>query len=254
MTSTELFYDDLAATYDLIYSDWEESIARQAAALDNVIRRRLGDASLRGLDCACGIGTQLIGLAALGYRMHGTDLSGRAVDRAISECDARGLAVEIRRADMRELPHHDASFDVVLCADNSLPHLLTDDDVIQALREMRRVGREGALVVISTRDYDAILNERPAATPVQRHNSGQLRSVTTQLWDWHPDGVIYDLTHLQVHETHPSRWVAAGRAATYRAWTRAELSTLAERAGLNRVAWAGPADTGFFQPLMLADV
>ncbi|MBO3738647.1 class I SAM-dependent methyltransferase [Actinoplanes flavus] len=250
--STRAFYDDLASTYDLIYADWEGSLARQAEALDGVIRQVVGAGPIRALDCACGIGTQLIGLAALGYSMSGGDLSAAAVARAAVECEARGLSADLVACDMRGLPHADAGFDAVICADNALPHLLTGEDVTRALREMRRVVRPGGVVVVTTRDYDAVLADRPVTMPVQRGGTAGLRVVTTQLWDWHAASSVYDLTHLQVSETAPGRWVAASRTTRYRAWTRAELSGLAGAAGLTGIRWAAGAETGFFQPMMIA--
>lgn len=41
------------------------------------------------------------------------------------------------------------------------------------------------------------------------------------------------------------------RAATYRAYSRKRLTELAELAGLHSLAWRMPADTGFFQPLLV---
>jgi len=246
------FYNDLADTYDRIYPDWDASITRQAAALDALIRQQLGPGPVRCLDCACGIGTQLIGLAALGYVMSGTDLSPAATARAKRECSERGLMADVRAADMRDLPHDDAGFDAVVCADNSLPHLLTDADVLQALREMRRVCRPGAVIVITTRDYDGVLPERPTTAPVQRSSEGELRTVTTQLWDWRAGSNVYDLTHLQVREVQPGQWEATTRTTSYRAWSRSELTALATHAGLHDVRWVDPMESGFFQPVMLA--
>jgi glycine/sarcosine N-methyltransferase len=51
------FYEDLAATFDLIYADWQESVERQARVLDRLLRQALGPGPLQVLDCACGIGT-----------------------------------------------------------------------------------------------------------------------------------------------------------------------------------------------------
>jgi SAM-dependent methyltransferase len=246
------FYNDLAATYDRIYADWPGSIARQAAALDALIRKELGSGAGRGLDCACGIGTQLIGLAALGYAMSGADLSPAAAARARQECRARGLVTDVQVADMRALPYGDGTFDVIVCADNSLPHLLTEGDVSQALGQMRRVARPGAVVLLSTRDYDSLGDDRPTTGPVQRSSSGGLRTVTTQLWDWRDESPLYDMTHLQVQELDSGRWVAASRTTTYRAWLRRELATLATETGLHAVRWVQPRDSHFFQPVMIA--
>ncbi|MFF7989019.1 class I SAM-dependent methyltransferase [Kitasatospora xanthocidica] len=161
MTSSPIarFYDDFAAGYHLLYADWEASVARQGAALDALIRDRLGDrlvgrlgdrpgdGAAEVLDCACGIGTQAIGLAGLGHRVTGTDLSPVAAGRAAVEAAQRGLDLATAAADMRQLPFPDGRFDVVVCADNAVPHLLTPEDVLAALGEMRRVLRPGGMLL-----------------------------------------------------------------------------------------------------------
>src|ERR1700736_5531060 len=43
------------------------------------------------LDCACGIGTQALGLARAGYNVEGTDLSRAEIERAKAEAFSRGL-------------------------------------------------------------------------------------------------------------------------------------------------------------------
>lgn len=101
------FYDDLASHYHLMFEDWEASMARQAAALGPILERGCGPAnSVKILDCACGIGTQALGLAKLGFRVTGTDVSPRAIERARVEASARGL---------------DLSLYVAACASRLLP-------------------------------------------------------------------------------------------------------------------------------------
>src|SRR5215471_9239016 len=80
--TAEDFYDRLAPFYHLVYPDWEASVQRQAAALDGILRDRWGSECRAILDVACGIGTQALGLARLGYAVTGSDLSSAAVARA----------------------------------------------------------------------------------------------------------------------------------------------------------------------------
>jgi hypothetical protein len=72
---SEDFYDDLAPEYDVLFADWWAA----AQWHGEVISRVLPDRDVRPpatiLDCTCGVGTQTLPLAALGYRMTGTDLS-----------------------------------------------------------------------------------------------------------------------------------------------------------------------------------
>jgi len=193
------FYDELAADYHLVYADWDAGMVRQGKALDTLIRAESGTGvPVSVLDCSCGIGTQAIALGLCGYQVTGTDISRSAVDRAVREASARSVHLPAAAADMRHLPFSGARFDVVVCADNSLPHLLTERDVHAALTEMRRVLRPGGLLVVSTRPYDEILRARPTSTAPQPGSTPTGRSITFQLWDWHDDGERYDLQHFQL--------------------------------------------------------
>ncbi|AEN10100.1 MULTISPECIES: class I SAM-dependent methyltransferase [unclassified Streptomyces] len=251
-TSVTRFYDELADDYHLIYTDWDTSIRRQGDSLDALI----GQERVAVLDCSCGIGTQAIGLALRGHRVTGTDLSPRAAARAAREAARWNLSLRTAAADMRRLPFPDGRFDTVVCADNSLPHLLTEHDVRAALTEMRRVLRPGGLLLVSTRDYDDLLRDRPASTPPQVHGNvdcadGEERTVTFQLWHWHDDGEHYDLEHFQLRPAD-GEWRAQVRRTTYWALGRDRMASLAAEAGFVDPEWRMPQETGFFQPLLVA--
>lgn len=251
-TSVAHFYDELADDYHLIYSDWEASIRRQGDALDALI----GKDRVEVLDCSCGIGTQAIGLALRGHRVTGTDLSFRAAARAGREAARRNLNLHTAAADMRHLPFPDGRFDAVVCADNSLPHLLTEQAVYAALTAMRRVLRPDGLLLISTRHYDDLLRDHPVSTPPQVHRTadcadGGERTVTFQLWHWHDDGEHYDLEHFQLLPAG-GEWRVQVRRTTYWALGQDRLAGLAAEAGFADARWRMPQETGFFQPLLLA--
>ncbi|MFJ6997950.1 class I SAM-dependent methyltransferase [Streptomyces sp. NPDC003090] len=251
------FYDDLAADYDLLYADWDASVARQGTALDDRVTRALGPGTYDVLDCACGIGTQALGLAALGHRVTGTDLSPVAAARAAREAAARGVPLAVAAADMRALPLRDGAFDVAVCADNSLPHLLTADDVRTALAGMRRVLRPGGLLVLTTRPYDELRRERPLTTTPTVRTGPEGRVISFQLWHWHDDGERYDLELFQLRPdtgegAAPERWTTTVRRATYWALTRRQLAGLAAEAGFHSTQWHDPDSTGYFQPLLTA--
>ncbi len=87
--SPSRFYDDLAEYYDLIYPDWERSMARQGEAIDQMLRSLESPKpkeEFRVLDIAAGIGTQTLPLAILGYDVTARDLSGGAVARLSGTC------------------------------------------------------------------------------------------------------------------------------------------------------------------------
>src|SRR5579862_8206023 len=135
-------YDDLADWYHLIFQDWSRSIEWQAGVLGPLIERHAGASvdhftPLRILDCACGIGTQALGLAGRGHVLAGSDLSEGAIARAKREAQGRRLAIDFRVADVRDLsvvPESD--FDAVLAVDNALPHLLNDEDLVRTAQQI----------------------------------------------------------------------------------------------------------------------
>ncbi|MEV1021177.1 class I SAM-dependent methyltransferase [Streptomyces sp. NPDC050264] len=252
MSSVRRFYDELAPDYHRIFQDWDASMAAQARALDALVGAALGAGPHRLLDGACGIGTQAIGLARRGHRVAGTDLSPRAAARAGREAAARGVSLPTAAADLRALPFGPATFDAAVCADNSLPHLLTPDDAHLALTGLRRVLRDDGLLLLTVRDYDEVRRTRPTAPPPQLSKDADGReTITLQLWDWHDDGERYDLRHLQL-TGEDGDWRVRERRTTFWALTREQLTGFVRGAGFTEVVWHTPQSTGFYQPVLTA--
>jgi SAM-dependent methyltransferase len=251
--TVERFYDDLASDYHLNYHDWREAVPRQGRVLADLLQ------SVRGpvppatvLDCTCGIGTQAIGLALAGYSVTGSDISARSVDRARREAAAFGVDAAWDVADVRNLAEAvPGTFDVVISCDNSLPHLLTDADLLQAVSGMFAKLRPGGLVVIGIRDYDRLQAERPRFTPPQVVEHDGERTVLFQLWDWAPDGSTYDLTMFR-HRERDGDWTSAIGTTTYRALLRSDLERTLVDASFHDIRWYEPEETGHHQPLVTA--
>jgi len=229
------FYDAFASDYELAYGGrWDEAVRRQGAALDELIRASLPDAA-DVLDCACGIGTQAIGLALRGYRVHGTDLSEAEIGRARREAERLGADVSFGVADFRDLSRVEDDFDVVICCDNALPHLLDEADLPRAFAAMHAKLRPGGLLVVTMRDFDAALADRPPLAPPALV-AGPPRRVLVRLHDWDEDRPCYTVRYLVLTEGDDG-WSVAEHATRYRAITRAELEAAAGAVGFEELAW-----------------
>lgn len=254
MKNTQSFYDDLASHYHLIFEDWDASVWQQAEALDRLIRLSVQKPHPSILDCACGIGTQAIGLAAKGYEVLGTDLSPTAVERARKEAERWGVNAKFSVADMRQLEGVSSSqFDVVLCGDNSIAHLLTAEDLLQAFRSMHeRVAVDGVLVV-STRSYDDLAARRPSGTPAKFIGSAPNRRVVFQAWEWDAAEPCYEMTLFILQESADG-WSTFYSMSTTRSrvWQRSELTVLLNDAGFSNIQWHIPEETDFHQPVITA--
>ena len=243
------FYDELAESYHLIFDDWDAAILRQR----DVLARLLPVAAngKRVLDCACGIGTQAMGLAMLGFSVEGSDPSEPSINRARHEATVRGIRVEFRVDDMRSLsaaPFN--SYDAIIAMDNAVPHLQSDDDIKEALGTIRDRLRSGGIVLISLRDYGPLMTQRMSSTPASLYFDGKFRRFVHQVWDWR-DNRRYVL-HLFITMQVPDGWQTRHFVGQYRAVTPSEVAALAMHAGFDDVRILAPGETGYYQPVVRA--
>jgi len=246
-------YDQLAGHYDQIFENWEESIVRQATALSKILHNECGHRlPIRVLDCACGIGTQSIGLAMKGFDIEGCDISPGAIQRARLEASNRGLSVPFAVANMLQLSSIPRScFDAVICIDNSLAHLESDGQLLQAAQQAYGKLRVGGSFIGSIRDYDRLVIERPTMQGPSFFSDNGRRRIVFQIWDW-LDERRYRF-HLYITRSTESEWQTVHFSSTYRTVLRSELDDILNRAGFTDVRWLLPADSGFYQPIFVAN-
>lgn len=252
MVDSTQSYDELAAHYDQIFENWEASIVRQARVLGGILHHECGDRRpIRVLDCACGIGTQSLGLAMGGFDVEGCDISSGAVQRARSEALKRGLSVPFSVANMLQLAAVErSSFDAVICIDNSLPHLESDEQLLQAAQQAHGKLSAGGSFIGSVRDYDRLVVERPTTQGPGLYSDGGRRRIVFQIWDW-LDERRYRF-HLYITRSTEAAWDTFHFTSTYRAVLRSELRDILVQAGFANVRWLLPSDSGFYQPIFIA--
>jgi glycine/sarcosine N-methyltransferase len=250
--SAEEFYDGLASEYHLIFEDWWQA----AKGHGEIIGRLLLDFGVRPearlLDSTCGIGTQALPLALRGYRVLGADISAAAVARARQEAGRRDIAVDFAVCDVRELgrlvPYR---FDAILACDNSLAHLLTEDDLVGALRSIRTCLRTGGVFLASLRDYDELSRERPTGVVPVTYASEGRRRIVGQAWQWMEAGEIVLITLFILKESQDG-WSCSVWTTRSRAWHRADIEAALSGAGFDRVGWHSTDDSGYYQPIVTA--
>jgi len=249
-TATDTFYDDLADDYHLLFKDWNQSIDKQAAILGPLLEQHTSRVAPYVLDCACGIGTQTLGLATRGHYLVASDLSRSAISRAKKESDLRGLKIQFYAADMRNLgPVQQHDFDVVLAADNALPHLLLREDRDRALAEMAEKLRPDGILVATIRDYDSLVQTRPTIQTPVFYGVRDRRRIIHQVWDW--DGDEYEL-HLYLSLKISGQWIARHYVSRYHALLRNDLTTSLQKIGFKTIQWLEPVETLFYQPIVIS--
>lgn len=250
--SPEAFYDALAPAYDAIFDDWWVAALEHGRIVGGVLREAGVEPGARLLDCACGIGTQALPLAQLGYQVTGTDISAKAVARARAEAEARAIPAVFMAADMRVVDQTvPGNFEAVIACDNSVPHLLDNTDLDLALAAVSAALVRGGVFLASIRDYDALRAERPAGMPgVMRTRPGG-REITGQAWEWSDNGERIRI-HLYVLREHPRGWNADVHTTHYRALRRDDFSAALQRANFGDIRWWFPGESGYYQPIVTA--
>ena len=221
MVDTVESWDDFFGEFYLrAYASEEADAADAAQAL---AAAQLGGCPEGGdlLDVPCGYGRHAIPLARAGYRAVGVDRSETLLDEARRR-NGHERWPKLTRADYRELPFADGSFDAALNLFSSLGYLGDDDDM-RVLAEIGRVLRPGGRLVIETMHRDRLVAD---FSERGWHAAGQGRLVLEQR--------VFDAV-AGVAQTTQTVIYGSGerdsRTFSVRVYTATELLAMLNRAG-----------------------
>ena len=149
-TWDEMFDEIYLTTYALNLRERESAAEADAAAAFAGV-----EPPAEILDAPTGFGRHALPLAKLGFHVTGVDRS------EVQLSEARRIAGEVEwpkwlRADLRELPFEDESFDAVLCLFTSIGYRGEEGDR-QAFAQFLRVLRPGTPLVIETLHRDRLM-------------------------------------------------------------------------------------------------
>ena len=149
-------------TWDAFFSEFYLRAYREAARNAEAAAQALAAAALAGcppggdlLDVPCGFGRHSLPLAEEGFRVVGVDRAQPLLDEAQRRA-GDGRSPRFVRADYRELPFPEASFDAALNLFSSLGYLGDEEDT-RVLGQIGRVLRPGARLVVELLHRDRLV-------------------------------------------------------------------------------------------------
>ena len=151
------FYDRLARVFDVM-TDWQKRLAQEMPFLQRTLDRHRARTLL---DTACGTGWHAITLAQKGYTAAGCDASPQMIEQARANAAKAQANVRFEVADFGRLDKFSETFDAVLCLGNSLPHLLSQEALVEAMRQMRGNLRRGGVLILQNLNYDMRMKKKP---------------------------------------------------------------------------------------------
>ena len=164
------FYNQIADSYD--------EMTNLDSRMDN-IRRFIDRIKARyelssAVDVACGIGRHAVVMSQMGIRAVGADMSAAMLQKAQAFAKQAGVQTQWINCPMQELSQHiKEKFDIVLCLGNSLPHILSQDDLDKTISGFAQILRPGGILLIQLLNYHRILKDKKRIVAVTRNNNNE---------------------------------------------------------------------------------
>jgi len=227
------FFDNIADSYDELTGAADRRVA--AGRFVTELTRRFDITS--AVDAACGAGLFAIELARNGLEVVAGDISAGMLKEAPHNAAAAGIDTDLCtwiQAPMQELGDRiSGARDAVVCMGNSIPHLLTDDDLSRTFAGFAAMLTGGGVAVIHLLNYDRVLSEKDRIVGITRAGSKEF----VRFYDFDGDLVGFNILEIQ--------WADDGRCShnlfttPLRPYRRDELVDALAKAGFENIETFG---------------
>lgn len=222
------FYDTLSEDYDR-FVDWEARLAFEMPFL----RVLFGQHQVRRvLDVACGTGHHAIAFSEEGHEATATDVNQAMVDRARANVAAKEARVDVYRLGFGGLSEElSGPYDAITCLGNSLPHIMTEEAMVEALVDMASMLRPGGILLVQNRNFDRVLARQERFMPPEVHRSEDEEWIFVRFYDLEGEELRFNMVRL--HRRGNESWSTHLEHTRLRAWRCRQLETLLSRSGFN---------------------
>ncbi len=223
-TVADHYANHLAPIYSWMVGDFDVACAQSLAFYKQI---GLPEGGCRvAVDLGCGHGIHSIPLGRRGYRVFAIDSSRILLDELKSR--AGQLPIQIIEDDLTGFSKHLAAGSVALvtCMGDTLPHLLSPDEVSSVIHDAARCLMPGGILLISLRDYTLRELEGDARFIPVRSDEGRIHVC---FLEYQPGKI---LVHDIIHTRTDSGWQTTVSAYPKLRLSPDALITIAESNGL----------------------
>ena len=148
-----------AEYYDILYQD--KDYEKECDFLEEIFSKYSEKHVKSILEGGCGTGGHAIPLAKRGYRYVGFDTSEIMIERAKEKARSSNINVDFQVMDLRDF-QLDEKFDASICMFAVIDYITETEDVLKALRNIRRHLKENSLFVFDFWNGLAVLRILPS--------------------------------------------------------------------------------------------
>lgn len=213
------FYDRLSSDYDQM-TNAQKRMSREQPFFQHLLSRYH---FITALDIGCGTGQSMRILAELGITVSGMDPSEEMLSVARQNLKDFESRTHLLQGDFLSLPDRLSDpVDAVFCLGNTLPHLLSQEDMLAGLANIRNITKSGGIFVLQLLNYHKILSEKKRIVTITRsesrifirfydfldpfvrfnilileeqENSFQHKLYSTELYPWEDTDILLALKH-----------------------------------------------------------
>lgn len=187
------FYDSLAEDYDTM-TGFEKRFIHERPFF-NLLVQQFRFSTV--LDAGAGTGFHSLLLGQLGSHMTAMDVSGKMLERVKAHAKDLHIKIALLKSNFLDLPRTtNKKFDAVFCMGNSLPHLLTPEELVQSLKNFFAVLRPGGMLFLQLLNYARILASRERIQSVKEAGG----MTFTRFYEFQEEFVVFNILRLKKEE------------------------------------------------------
>lgn len=240
------FYDRLAGAFDVM-TDWPKRLSFEMPFLEKTL---YAHSAVSVLDAACGTGRHAIALAKKGYECAGADASPVMIAKARENAAEAETDVFFETADFSRLDRISGTFDALLCLGNSLPHVLTEPDLRNAVRQMGAKIRPGGVIVLHNLNYDLRWKKKPRFFAAE----GSAEVVVWRFADYGGEFVTFHTALFTRARSDPPRWSVEVNSTLQKPWMAEALDRVLTEEGFRTPHHFGGLDGSAYDPEKSGDL
>ena len=208
-----LYTKTFADYYDVMSESRFKDISQELEFFKSIFDSCAKIPVTRILDVGCGTGRHSIPLIKSGYDVTGLDKSQNMLSMFRGKLESGNLKAKIVKKDMKNIDFIEG-FHAIICMNSAFMYLLTDGDILQALKAFHKALKPGGVAIIDIMNFlnlmgrykenlvekytkDGIAMERAI-----RHSVEDLPAI----WNHHEFGIVEDDGKVMTyHELHRFR-------------------------------------------------
>jgi glycine/sarcosine N-methyltransferase len=153
----KIFYNDLANDYDSM-TRFDERLKSEEINFRKLVKKYNFK---KVLDAGCGTGFHSVILDKCGCTVTSVDVSEKMLKQLKINAAKYSVSVKVIKSDFLGLKTRtDDKYDAVFCLGNSLPHLLTLENIKQSLDSFYSVLKKDGKIFLQILNYDKILSQK----------------------------------------------------------------------------------------------